>query len=626
MTRTNVLSVCLLACGLASADTSSVISRVLSLTGNRQVKLVWFEPQTNAGEEEGTGSDHLLMGFDSHNGGVKQILAAVGTYNKPLLTADGARVVFSNLSTGKCYVVNFDGTGVVQTLVSGHALDAWRDPQSGEDWVYVRRSSGIWRCKMADTTVSQLIWNEVATGNDGDGMYTQDYFQVSADGTHAVDQANGWPNIGMLLLPNVSVSYLHRTGCWSSMSPDNSYRALHRAADHWSVWLYNSPVDTGHWVDLSAVTADWNPGQVGPDYYVTMIRWTNYVRFVGMVSPEVNQTTWDRSCSEIYLGRFDSTLTRLDGWARITYNSKGDWQPDGWLADSATQPTQADTPVINLTPSDLGYSLQPGDTAGTAQSVAVANAGRGTLQTVSGAVQYASGQTGWLALSVSGAGNSQSILNRVTTTGLDTGVHMATVTVSAANAAAKQYTVTLTLGSAPVLPDTGMHLIAPRGGEHFTVGQTIRVRWSMSVAGQGVSLYVSPDEGQAWYIITGLNSIAVADSNWGNFGWTIPASLQGHSLVSTTCMVKVAEYFRPTLFDESDSVFTIGPATSVTPALTSLRPAADAVFAVYDLAGRRVRAMSPGAPTSYIRGLGPGVFLVQTRTQAGVVTAKAACR
>ena len=134
MNTTNTLGLCLLACGVASADTSSVISRVLNLTGNRQVKLVWFEPQTNAGEEEGTGSDHLLMGFDSHNGGVRQILPAIGTYNKPLLTADGSRVVFSNLATGKCYVVNFDGTGSVQVLTSGHALDAWRDPVSGEDW------------------------------------------------------------------------------------------------------------------------------------------------------------------------------------------------------------------------------------------------------------------------------------------------------------------------------------------------------------------------------------------------------------------------------------------------------------------------------------------------------------
>jgi hypothetical protein len=626
MARTNALTVCLLACGLASADTASVTTRVLTLTANRQVKLVWFEPQSSAGDQEGKGSDHKLMGFDSHNGGVHEILAATGTYNKPLLTADGSRVVFSNLTTGKCYVVNWDGSGTVRTLVSGHALDAWRDPLNSEDWVYVRKSSGIWRCKMTDTTVSQLIWNRVATGNDGDGMYTQDYFQVSADGTHAVDQVNGWPNIGMMLLPNASVGYLHRTGCWSSMSPDNSYRALHRSADHWAVWLYNTPADTGHWVDLSAVTADWDAGQAGPCKYVSMIKWTTDPRFVAMVSPDVNEQTWDRSCAEVYLGRFDSTLSRLDGWARITYNSKADWQPDGWLADSATQPTQADTPVINLTPSDLGYSLQPGDTAGTARSVAVTNAGRGTLQTVSAGVQYGSGQTGWLALWVSGAGNSQSILNRVTTTGLDTGAHLATVTVSAANAAAWQYTVTLTLGSTPVLLDTGMHLIAPTGGEHLVVGQTIRVRWGMSVAGQGVSLYVSPDEGQAWYIITGLNSIAVADSNWGNFGWTIPASLQGHSLVSTTCMIKVAEYFRPTLFDESDSVFTISPATSIAPALTPLRPAADAVFAVYDLAGRRVRAMSPGAPTSYIRGLRPGVFLVQTRTQAGVVTARAACR
>ena len=134
-----------------------------------------------------------------------------------------------------------------------------------------------------------------------------------------------------------------------------------------------------------------------------------------------------------------------------------------------------------------------------------------------------------------------------------------------------------------------MTVLSPNGGETWHVGETIRIRWRMDVAGQAVLLYISPNDGEDWYVINADHSVFTGDTNWADYGWTIPAAMNSVSLVATTCRVRVSEYLQTTVTDASDSAFTIEAAATVrasAPLRRRAEPAGGQVL--FDLSGRQV--------------------------------------
>ncbi len=107
-------------------------------------------------------------------------------------------------------------------------------------------------------------------------------------------------------------------------------------------------------------------------------------------------------------------------------------------------------PVISLNPTSLSFAGEEGGANPSAKPVAVTNSGNGTLAQVSTSIAYASG-SGWLSTTdPSSGGNSQTISNSVSLSGLADGSYSATVTVSCGNASSKTYTVQLTIAAGPV--------------------------------------------------------------------------------------------------------------------------------------------------------------------------------
>jgi hypothetical protein len=124
---------------------------------------------------------------------------------------------------------------------------------------------------------------------------------------------------------------------------------------------------------------------------------------------------------------------------------------------STTQPT------IALTPTSLNFSHTPSWSAPAAQTVAATNSGAKTLAAVSTKTTYGLG-SGWLTVTASGTGNTQSLNNAVDPTGLSKNTYTATVAVTSAGASntPQNYTVTLTVsgsiqdGGVTPGPDAGV--------------------------------------------------------------------------------------------------------------------------------------------------------------------------
>lgn len=117
------------------------------------------------------------------------------------------------------------------------------------------------------------------------------------------------------------------------------------------------------------------------------------------------------------------------------------------------------------------------------------------------------------------------------------------------------------IGSPPV------DLHSPNGGEKVAVGDTLSIRWASDSTITSCGVQVSVDSGAKWIPLTRRRSVAVGDSDWQDFRWVIPDSLDGSSMVGARTLISVYDYFGSDR-DRSDQVFTILPGSSaIRPAL-----------------------------------------------------------
>ncbi|MCR4417421.1 MAG: choice-of-anchor J domain-containing protein [Ignavibacteria bacterium] len=114
----------------------------------------------------------------------------------------------------------------------------------------------------------------------------------------------------------------------------------------------------------------------------------------------------------------------------------------------------------------------------------------------------------------------------------------------------------------PVTPQ--VVVVAPNGGENWTVGSTRQIVWNAQAV-QNVKLEYSTNNGASWnYIATvpaltnKLNNANDAETSnnsvegtLGTYNWVIP------NTPSNQCLVKVSDASNPAVFDVSDNVFTI---------------------------------------------------------------------
>ena len=96
---------------------------------------------------------------------------------------------------------------------------------------------------------------------------------------------------------------------------------------------------------------------------------------------------------------------------------------------------------------------------------------------------------------------------------------------------------------------TAITLISPVGGETYSVGDVVPIRWHADLNKLSqVYIEYSPNNGRSWVLITQNQGIMSSDSTqWGHFMWTIPAVItEGASTITTatqTGRIRVRPYF-----------------------------------------------------------------------------------
>jgi hypothetical protein len=127
---------------------------------------------------------------------------------------------------------------------------------------------------------------------------------------------------------------------------------------------------------------------------------------------------------------------------------------------------------------------------------------------------------------------------------------------------------------------TPITLVSPAGGERYTPGQSVRIRWSDDSVQVGmVMIYVSIDDGENWVPVTANYGLSRGADRavWGNYPWTVPDSIlvggTRVSALSTQCRIMVSNYTAPGMSASSDSAFTISRGAGIATGAQARAPA-----------------------------------------------------
>ena len=294
-------------------------------------RLVWCQDCGDGSDSIAEGNKLRLMGYDSDDGRAERvILGSYSNYVKPMLTADGKRIVFSNRQEQKVSLVNWDGSGL-KKIGTGFAIALWRDPGSLQEWVYIGQVQSnatalinIRRHLLDRPEISETVWDRTPLDIDN--------FQLSADARHA-SGLFPWPDCGILDLPNGVVTK-YGTGCWPALAPDQSLLLWIFDGAHRNLTLC-AEGGRRRW----QVVINTAPGNKG--YEVYHPRWSNHSRYMELTGPYKisdleNRIRKGGTEVEIYLGRFTPDFSSIEKWVQVTHNQRGDFFPDAWLASGWT--------------------------------------------------------------------------------------------------------------------------------------------------------------------------------------------------------------------------------------------------------------------------------------------------
>lgn len=310
----------------SAAPLTGTAAEIRQVTG-AQTRLVWLQGSVGY-HYTGPGNLTRLMGFDTDDGrGEHQILPEEKSFSKPLLTPNGNGIVFSDRARKNrhAYFINWDGSGL-RDLGKGFASDIWRDPATGQDWVYLRRGDGglqdrIVRRRLDKPDVEERVWSRTKNGHQG-----VPWFQLSADGRR-FSNAFPWSHCGLGNLDSGKWKK-YTSGCWPSIAPDNSYRMFIFSGSHKEISIFDEGGKNLRTVNVANI-----PGQQGSKVYFP--RWSNDVRFLTVSSPEKHPK------AELFLGKFAEDLKSIDRWIQVTHNDRADIFGDTWINPQASAPKGA---------------------------------------------------------------------------------------------------------------------------------------------------------------------------------------------------------------------------------------------------------------------------------------------
>ena len=321
--------------------------RIESFAGGH-VKLVWTQTAA-AGECDtfATSNRLLLMGLDTRDGrGERKVLEKTANYSRPLLSPDGATILFTDKGVtrdGKVksfdpviYLTDWTGRAP-ERIQEGYACDIWRDPKTGRDWVYAVTGleptpqlallgNRLVRFPLKDPSTVEVVLENTPVCPDN--------IQLSRSGRGMSAQAP-WPKAGLFKIGKEGeCRFLRRdSGCWTSLAPDDSELLWVLQGDHRHVNMIRRGSDERWLLDLAL-----GPEIKGGEIYHP--RWSNHARFIAMTGPYILPGADGESGSVVFnggahaqvvLGRLSEDARSVELWTTASLGAGGVSYPDLWI-------------------------------------------------------------------------------------------------------------------------------------------------------------------------------------------------------------------------------------------------------------------------------------------------------
>ena len=315
--------------GLA-VDGKKVAADIRELTGAR-TRIVWLRGVNGIGGFNPFWDTYKykVMVFDTDEA-VERAVTTPAKIAWPRLTPDGKQVLY-NVSKSELKddstvrIVDWDGRNN-RVFTPGYVYDTWRDPATGHQWAYIGEkfvASSFARYRIDDPSIKEVIFTPEK------GLKVQECM-VSGDGKYAIGL---WPHplVALMDLATAELGRKLADGCNMGIAPDDSHRYWYMDGRHRFVHICKDGKQLsevamhtgGEGLDGREV---WNPG------------WTNDVRFFTINGP------YERlhlAGSNIYIGRFDEALTKVEKFVRVTNSVEAENNQHAWIAPKVKSRAEA---------------------------------------------------------------------------------------------------------------------------------------------------------------------------------------------------------------------------------------------------------------------------------------------
>jgi len=446
------------------ALSASLQEELQAACGAHDIRIVWTR-EADTGSTAPFFGDNLLMAYDGKTDTFRELSTRplrMG-FRFPRFTADGNTVVYSN--NDGVYALDWVTAKSRKLRWAMPPIGIWRDPTTGIDWVYFRTTTANGKALQrfdlrSPADAPELVWDKVVHGDSAD----IGYFSFAADGDY-IAGAFPWPSMGIAQLPNGQYHEICNPCCQANIAPDTSHVVVHYLGDHRFLYfkagvIAGAAQEVGR-PDLSAALAN-KYGGSRLDYRERTLRWTNHPRIILSTGP-LNQTDadgfriYDRLCLLRISDDFDS-VTEVIRITEVGHPGGDDGQPDAWIEPTVTH---------GLAPGYLHFRADSGAASPEPQHVELRLAQAHPSPVVSVACT-----SSWLDVTVDSSQTPLSVVGRLLTTSLPSGVHSCEVSIAVAGAV--HYLMAyVTVNAAPVLtslaviPDTAN--IAPDESTQFTM-------------------------------------------------------------------------------------------------------------------------------------------------------------
>jgi len=316
---------CLLLLAPMAQAQEGLADDILALTDGKRVKIAWAQDPQGSGDAYVTEDVWQLLLYDTQDDTIRIIRSQLDSYARPLITHDGNRIVYTDVPDRNIYVIDSDGSNR-RLVASGYAGALWYDSDSGTEWVYYQEGAGegsdqpLRRINLDNGDQIELVWDQT----DAD----LSWLSVSSDGRR-VGGSWPWPESGVIV-PDYDGSGggdiyytqngYYQTGCWTCISPDDTYRYSVFPGTHREWISYAWPVGDP-WI-MSLVPPD---PPMGAEDRVYSPKLSNHPDFLTLVAP-----AWVMEI-EVQFGKTNPGFDQVTDWVRITDNNVWEAMPTAWI-------------------------------------------------------------------------------------------------------------------------------------------------------------------------------------------------------------------------------------------------------------------------------------------------------